>query len=443
MLSPNFPAVELPHLDGVPLPEVMRVRLPQPTAAPVVDVAAAVSAALARSQRLATLPPRAAVAVAVGSRGIADIVPIAAATVAQLKARGLAPFIVPAMGSHGGGSAAGQIAMLASLGVTEATVGAPIRATMEVVRYGATADGVPCCFDRNAAAAAAVVLLARVKSHTSFERDIESGLTKMTAVGLGKAEGARSVHLLGADGLSRVLPALADIAVANSPIAYGLALVENAAHRIVTVEGVEPADFQATDRRLLRQAKSLLARLPFDQIDVLVVELVGKDISGAAMDYAVTGRTDLRGRPNPARPFIHKIAVLGLTPASRGNALGLGVADYTTRAVANALDLKAMYMNAVTATFVEKAQLPVVLAHDRAALQASLATCWRLDPAAARYCQICSTLDLDEVLVSSSLYRDIDGQPGVAQLSPPRALAFDSDGGLLTRLRQPTAAAAQ
>ena len=434
MLSPSFPGVEFPHLDGVPLPDVMRVALSQPTASAIADVPAAVSSALALSKRLSQLERGASVAVAVGSRGIANIDRVSATVIKYLKDLGHRPFVVPAMGSHGGGTAEGQAAVLAHLGVTEGRVGAPVRATMEVVHYGKTDHGIPCAFDRRAAGADAIVLLARVKSHTSFDRPIESGLVKMTAVGLGKAEGARNVHRLGVRGYTEVLPALAKISLSKGPIAFGIAMVENASHELVIVEGVEPADFFSNDERLLRRAKQLLARLPFEQIDLLVVEQIGKDVSGAGMDHAVTGRTEARGLPNLERPFVNKLVVLGLTPAAAGNALGIGAADFTTRNLANAIDLKAMYLNMITATFVEKARIPIVLSSDKAAIQTALATCWRLDPANARYCQIRSTLHLDEVLLSPSLFEDIGTDSGVERRTEPKTLRFDNEGNLLDRL---------
>jgi hypothetical protein len=433
-ISPTFPVVRLPHLDAVPLPPVMRVRLHHPEGPPPVgDLGAAVRQALAGRRRLDALPPGASVAVAVGSRGIARIDEVAAHAVAALRERGFAPFVVPAMGSHGGGTAEGQAAVLAKLGVTEARVGAPIRATMETVDYGATPDGIRCKFDRHAAGADAVVPIARVKSHTSFDRPVESGLTKMVAVGLGKQEGARNVHLLGPRGYTEVLPALARIALDHAPIACGIALVESARKQLVVVEGVEPEDFAAADERLLRVAKSLLARLPFEQIDALIVEQLGKEISGAGMDYAVMGRTDIRGIPNPPRPFVHKIAVLGLSEATGGNGVGLGVADFTTLAVANALDLTAIYMNSVTATMVEKARIPVVLPDDATAVRATVATCWRADPENARLCVIRSTLHLGEILVSPGLFGDLAGDARAEVLSDPAPLAFDGDGRLVTR----------
>jgi hypothetical protein len=432
--SPTFPRIELPHLAEVPIPPMLRVRLEHPTGEPVRDIGMAVDAALAGSRRFRNLPTGASVAVAVGSRGIAHLPEIVAAAVRHLKQRGFAPFLVPAMGSHGGATAEGQVGVLAHLGVTEASVGAPLRATMETVEYGATPHGIPCRFDRNAAAAAAVLCINRVKSHTSFDRPIESGLTKMVAVGLGKRAGASNVHRLGPRGYTEVLPALARIALESSPIAYGIALVESAKKQLVVIEGVEPDDFAATDERLLKVAKSLTARLPFERVDGLIVEWIGKEISGTGMDPAVVGRVGPRSIPDPNKPFVTKLAVLGVTEDSYGNAVGLGNADYTTLKVANHIDLLPMYMNSITAAGTENSRIPAVLADDRTVFRAVVATCWRSDPENARLCQIRSTLDLTEILVSPSLYEDIEGRPDAERLSDPEPLRFSAAGELLTRV---------
>jgi len=433
--GPRFPAIRLSHLARVPLPSVRRVRLRHASTPAVADVAAGVTQALDSSARLNRLAAGASVAVAVGSRRIDRLPSVVATTVEFLRAKGLAPFVVPAMGSHGGGTARGQTEILAQLGITEESAGAPLRATMEVVEYGAAGEGLCCTFDRYAAEADAVVPIARVKPHTTFVRPIESGLIKMTAVGLGNAEGARQVHRLGVRGLSETLPELAEIALRESPVAFGLALVENAEARLAVIEGVEPEAFAATDRRLLKLARRLVAHLPFRQIDTLVVETLGKDVSGAGIDPFVCGRVDIRGVPDPDRPFVHKMVALGVTAASRGNGFGLGLADFTTRATAEALDLEAMYGNAVTATFVDKVRIPVVLADDREAIRAAVATCWRPDPENTRYCQIHSSRDLEEILVSPSLLADLDGERDADPPGEAEALRFSEDGRLLTRVR--------
>lgn len=434
MHSPTFPVVRLPMLETVTLPLLMRVAVPQPRGEPIPDVDSAVDSALAGLKRLDGLSTGARIAIGVGSRGIAHLPRVVARTAAFLKGKGLQPFIVPAMGSHGGGTAEGQAAMLAQLGVSEAAVGAPVGATMEVVEYGRTEQGIPCCLDRNAAEADGVIVIGRVKSHTSFDRPIESGLVKMVAVGLGKVQGAHHVHRLGPRGLSEVLPRIAAISIAHAPFVGGLALVENAHKDFVAVEGVEPENFFEADQRLLKLAKSMLARLPFDRLDALIVEWIGKEISGAGMDYAVTGRTDIRGVPNPPTPLIHKVGVLGVTPESRGNGVGVGMANFITREVAEGLDLMAMYTNSVTAAITEKAFIPIVLPDERDLVRACVKTGWSPDPAEARLCVIRSTLHLNEMLVSPSLYAEVKGCAGVEVLEDSGPIRFGEDGRLLNRL---------
>ena len=431
MASPVFPAITLPQFEDEPLPPVMPVALEHSSAPALDNVAAATRAALDASRRLTALGSGARVAITCGSRGIRSKPAVVAAAVAWLKARGLAPFIVPAMGSHGGAVAAGQVTLLAELGFTEESMGCPIEAGMDVVRIGETSAGIPVHFDRRAFEADAVLVVGRVKSHTSFDREVESGLTKMVAIGLGKAEGARFVHRLGVRGYMEVLPEWARIAIREAPVAYGLAIVENAAREAAVVEGVEPEDFYEADARLLKVAKGCIPRLPFEQIDALAVEMLGKNISGTGMDPAVIARYYIPGRPNPPAPAIHKLVVLGLTPETHGNGLGVGAADFMTKEAADGLDLYAMYMNACTATFTERVRIPAVLASDKAALQAAVGTCWRLDGAEARLCLIRSTLHLDRIMVSPPLAAELNGAGTV--LGEAKALRFDDRGKLLTR----------
>ena len=431
-LHPRFPDVELPHLATVEIPPLARVRLRQPEVPPLDDPLAALAVALDAQAALFALAPGSTVAVAVGSRGIARIDGIARTVVDWLKARELHPFIVPGMGSHGGGTAEGQAAVLARLGVTEDSMGCPIRATMETVTYGEIPGGVTCHFDAEAAGADGVVAINRVKAHTSFSRPVESGLTKMLAVGLGKAEGARQVHMLGPRGLSETLPRLAARIVERAPLTAGIAVVENAEKQLCHVEVAAPHDFQAVDERLLVQAKTAMARLPFARIDALIVEEVGKEISGAGIDPAISGRTDIRGVDNPAEPFIHKIAVLDLSARTGGNGLGVGMADYIPRRTADRLDLTAMYMNAVSATILEKAFIPVVLPDDRDCIRALVATCWADGP--PRLCQIRSSAHLERIAVSAPLLDELRAEDRVLGEEPAAPLVFDETGRLTSRL---------
>lgn len=433
MTRPVFPEIRLPHLDTVEIPPFVRLRLRQPEVPALTDPTARVAATLDASGLFA-LPAGAEIAVAVGSRGIADIDRVTRAAVDWLKARGYRPFIVPGMGSHGGGTAEGQRSVLAKLGVTGDRMGCEIRATMDTVRYGTLPDGTACHFDAHAAAADGILVINRVKAHTSFPRPIESGLTKMLAVGLGKAGGAGQVHMIGPRGFVETLPALAAMILEHAPVTAGLALVENAHKKLSHVEAVAPGDFAETDARLLAQAKAAMARLPFDQLDGLLIERLGKEISGAGIDPAISGRTDIRGVDNPATPFIHKIAVLAMTERTDGNGIGVGMADYIPRAMANALDLRAMYMNAVTATILEKARIPIVLPDERTVAAALVATCW--NPVAPRLCQIVSSAQLDEIAVTANLLPELEAQGLVIDADAPAPLRFDAAGVLTTRLER-------
>ena len=435
MISPHFPPVDIPLLAGVTPPPVVRVRIPQPRVEPINDVEKVIKAQFERGGKVHTLPAGSSVAVGVGSRGIAQLPRLVKGVVDYLKSRDLKPFIVPAMGSHGGATAEGQANLLAELGVSEATIGVSVQSSMEVVEVGQTPTGITCVIDARAMAADGIVVVARVKPHTSFDRPIESGLVKMVAIGLGKQAGATAVHSLGpVIGLGEVLPAIGKVLIEKSPLVCGLAVVENADHQVVHLEAVAPEEFFSADERLLKLAKSTLARLPFDQIDVLIVEELGKEISGAGMDYAVTGRTDIRSIPNPPKPLIYKVAVLACTAHSQGNAIGIGMADYIPRSLANRVDLMSVYMNSITAAVTEKARFPIVLNNDEDVVKACTLTSWRATPVETRLCLIRNTLELSEILISQSLLKDIEAEEGVEVRSEPFPLAFNSAGQLLSRI---------
>jgi len=428
---PIFPAIHLPQFADEPLPEVVTAKLHHPVTPALDDVASTTRAVLERSHRFKELPAGSRVAITCGSRGIRSMPLVVATAVNWLKERSLRPFIVPAMGSHGGARAESQTALLAELGYTPQSMGCKIESSMEVVQIGTTSHGIPVWIDKKASEADAILIVNRIKAHTSFDREVESGLSKMVAIGLGKAEGARLIHRLGAIGYLEVLPEWAGIAIAAAPIAYAIGIVENAEKHAAIIEGAEPEDIATTDARLLPVAKANTPKLPFAQIDVLVVERIGKNISGTGMDTGVIGRSDIRGRPSQDNPLIHKLAVLNLTPEAHGNGLGLGLADFMTAEAANSLDLYAMYMNSCTSTFTERVRLPIVLADEKEVLQAAAATCWRLNGGDARLCIIRSTLHLDQILVSPVLAEELGDKGEI--LDSPQQLEFDDSGRLLTR----------
>ena len=340
----------------VTIPAFTGVRLRPPSAPACADVERLAQAKVMGSPSLRALPAGARVAVAVGSRGIDRLPLLVRGCITALRGMGLRPFIVPAMGSHGGADAEGQRMLLRHLGVTEESTGAPVVSSLETVDLGCAAPGVACHISRDAFEADAIVTVVRVKAHTNFTSDIESGLCKMLTVGLGKDLGAKNAHIFGRRGLVDHIPLLAEHIIAHAPVAFGLAVVENAESHICLVEGVEAADMPRADRELLVRAKELKAVLPFEQLDMLVVMEIGKDISGTGMDSKVVGRTGF-GEPY-GHPFINTIAALRVTAASGGNGIGIGIADVTTTETLNGLDLEAMWINALTSCCMDRVKLP-------------------------------------------------------------------------------------
>jgi hypothetical protein len=385
------------------LPSLYRMRRRVVQAA-LADVAGATIEQLERLGLRQQIWPGMRIALTAGSRGIRDVVPIIRAAVGWLRACGAEPFVVPAMGSHGGATAEGQRAMLASLGLDETSLGCPILATMEVVALGQLADGTQAYMDRHAAEADGVLLINRVKAHTSFSGPIESGLAKMLAVGLGKREGATIVHREGSRSLREKIVPLARLAIERGKVLGGLAILENGREETALIAGLPRGEIGAAgEAALLEQSKAMLARLPFTQLDVLVVEEIGKTISGTGMDTNVIGRRGIRAEAPPESPQIAVIVALDLAAASHGNAAGVGLADIITARLAGKIDFKATYINMLTAGIVglTKAALPITLPDEQSAI--AINVCGRADPTGVRLCRIRNTLLLDEIEISAAL----------------------------------------
>ncbi|HEX6349752.1 MAG TPA: DUF2088 domain-containing protein [Candidatus Dormibacteraeota bacterium] len=411
------------------LPPVVRVR--QPVEAPrQEDLDQAVCEEVAGVLRSSGRAPG-PVAVGVGSRGIAGLEEIVRAVVGTLKAGGWQPFIVPAMGSHGAATAEGQAEVLAGYGITEARVGAPVRATMETVVVGEALLGVPWHADRLAVEAGAVFLVARVKPHTSFRGPVESGPAKMCAIGLGKQPGAQVMHAAGAAGLTERVPASARLAERSGLLLGALAIVENQRDQTALVRGLSAAEVgAAAESRLLAKARELMPRLPFREIDVLLVDRMGKDISGTGMDTNVISRFRIVGQPESGTPLIHAIAVMALSPQSHGNAMGIGNADYVPARLLAGVDLEALYTNALTAgqIAIERPHLPMVLADDRDAVRAAVTAVGR-PPAETRLAWIQDTLHTEVMAISPALLgeaRELD----LEVMGEPEPLPFEHDGHL-------------
>jgi len=369
------------------------------------------------------------VVVGVGSRGIDRIAEVARAAVSWLRQQGAEPIVIPAMGSHGGGTAEGQRELLASYGVTEHAIDAPIDAAMDVVETGQEVEGVRVVISARALNADAVLLINRVKPHTDFgSATTGSGLVKMSAIGLGKAEGAFRCHWAAATrGHERVLKAVSRVALAHLPRVYGIALVEDGSHRIARIETMRGEEFHEREPELLQQARKWMPAIPFADVDVLVVDEIGKDISGTGMDTNIIGRgVDLQPMPN-RRTAVSAIYVRGLTPASHGNAIGIGIADIVSSRLVKAMDEQKTYTNAVSAMTPSTARISIHFPTDRECLRAALRVS-AADPAAPRIVRIRHTLALDRIVVSEAYAKEIEGRSDVHVLVPATEWRFDTAG---------------
>lgn len=374
------------------------------------------------------------IAVTAGSRGIANIPLILRTVVAELKAVGAEPFLLAAMGSHGGATPEGQIEVLHSLGVTEEQVGAPIEAGMEVEAIGSLPDGVDIYLSRIALKADGVFVVGRVKPHTDFKGEIESGLLKMMAIGLGNQKGAEMIHWHRYDGYHRILPEAGKLIAEKTNVVMGLAVLENAHHETAEIHALHPKEFYIQEKRLLEKAKDLLPRLPFKDIDVLVVEEIGKNISGVGMDTNVTGRFWMPGEHDPTAPAVKKLAVLDLTEETHGNAIGIGLADVTTRRAFEKIDYHQTYVNCLTQGSGETGKIPPFLANDRDAIATAIRISGPIRPEAARVIRIKNTQELETLYISEALVDELKASPMLQKrlvlVEEPREMQFDVMGYL-------------
>jgi hypothetical protein len=415
-------------LDHVVLPDMALVRYAMPTPTPLAALDAVIAAELRRPEIVAGIRPGQRIAIGAGSRGIARLGEIVAALVRELRALGAEPFVFPAMGSHGGATAEGQAAVLAGLGVTAASVGAPVVSEMATAEIGRTPDGIAVRLDSHALAADGIVFVGRVKPHTAFRGPYESGLAKMVAIGLGKQEGAAACHAAGFGDMARRIPLLAEIALARAPIRFGLAVLENAYDQPFQILAVPAAQILADEPALLDAAKAAMPRVPFEQLDVMAIDQIGKNISGDGADPNITGRY-----PTPfasGGPAVAKQVVLDLTDESEGNANGVGTADFTTLRVASKMDLGQTYPNGLTSTVVGPTALPMILPNDRMALQAAVLTCNAVGRA-PRLIRLANTLKVGEFQVSVELLDEVRAHPHLEIVGTPAPLAFDRVGALV------------
>jgi hypothetical protein len=389
------------------------------------DVRSAVRVAL--EPVIGGVQPGLRVCVAAGSRGIDRIDEVVRATVERVRGAGASVFIVPAMGSHGGATPEGQLDVLASYGITPEAMGCEIRSSMETVELGEVRPGVPVYMDRHAYEEADLIVpVNRVKPHTDFSGEIESGLAKMIAIGLGKQRGADTFHRQGFAAFHALIPEVAAFSLAHAPIPFGLALVENGQARLAHVEAVPAERILARERELLREARAAMARIPLAEIDVLVLDRIGKDISGLGMDSNVVGRyyTGPTGKP----PLVQRIVVRGLTEETEGNAVGLGLADVALRQAVDAIDRHKTYMNCITAKTPEGARIPITVDSDRDALAVAIAACLRVAPETARIVRVRDTKHLELLYASAPLLPELLAGGRCELVQPLHPIRFNRQG---------------
>lgn len=420
----------------VPFPQLAPIRQTQPQ--PVVtDLADEVRRQWLHSSLPRRVAKGARVAVGVGSRGIANFQAIAKPTVAALKELGFRPFLVAAMGSHGGATPDGQRELLAEYGISEKELDVELRTDMNTVQLGTNSWGEPVFWDRNAFQADAVVTISRIKPHTDFRGKFESGILKMMVIGLGKRDGAAQHHRWGFRGLRDMMPETAKVILEKTRFAGGLAILENADERTAKLEFVDRDELFAKEPVLLEESRILMARLPFEQLDLLVIGEIGKNYSGAGIDPNVVGRLLVETAPEFESPKITRICALDLSPESHGNGTGCGIADLTTERLLASIDQKPFRMNNLTACFLRRSQLPFAFPTDRECIECGIGTCWQPALDKLRMAIVPNTLELSELWVSPPLVEEAKARQYLEVTGRMQEVPFDASGNLVQEMLFP------
>ena len=414
-------------LDNVPIPKVVPVtqKFQRPKIENIEDE---LLSRLRSKGVLARIRSGSKIAVAVGSRGIENQPLMVKLMVREIKKRGADVFLVPAMGSHGGATAEGQQSMLQGMGFTREYIDAPIRASMDVVKIGTSANGLPVFVDKIAHDADGVVIINRIKPHVAFRGAYESGLMKMCAIGLGKQKGAEICHNLGFGRMAENVPAIAREVIGKLNILWAVALVENAYHETCEINVLEKTEIEKVEPVLQKRAKELSPKLHIDSLDVLIIDRIGKNISGTGFDTNVVGRYHTPYASGG--PDITRILALDLTDESHGNANGVGILDFTTRRLFEKMEFEQTYPNSLTSTVPTSVKIPMVLENDRHAIQAAIKTCNIADKSAVRLARMRTTLHLDRLYVSGAVLPDVKKHPMMEIAGEPDELQFDSEGNL-------------
>ncbi|WP_240414099.1 lactate racemase domain-containing protein [Paenibacillus periandrae] len=396
------------------------------------DIEAEISKQMEAIRLSDKVKPGMKVAITAGSRGIANIALIIKNVVNELKKLGVEPRIIPTMGSHGGATAEGQIEVLEGLGVTEDFCGAPILSSMEVTQIGETPAGLAVYADNHILASDAVIVIARIKVHTDFKSSqwIESGIVKMAAIGIGKHKQALLLHSYGIHGIRDLMPAVGQVTLDKLNVLFGLGIVENAFDQTAIIEAIEAKQIVEREQALLKISKSMMPKLPVDDIDVLFVDEIGKNYSGTGMDTNIIGRMRILGEEELDSPRIKYIVASDLSEPSHGNALGMGLADLTTKRFFDKIDMKITNENVITSSFIMRGMIPMVIDNDKEALHVALRCNWGIESSQARIVRVPNTLHLKYVYVSEVLIPEIQKLSHIEILGQPEPMQFDDHGYL-------------
>jgi len=414
-------------LKDVQLPKFVKVNYNIETTS-IEDPEKATRAALLSRGVLDRIKPGDSVCIAAGSREIANLSRIVKVVVDEVKNHGGKPFIIPAMGSHGGATAEGQAEILAGYGITEETMGVPIRSCMKTVEVGKTESGLSVQIDSYANEADCIIPIGRIKAHTDFRGPVESGLMKMIAIGIGKQHGASICHSRGFALMSQNIRDIAKVVIRNKPVAFGVAIIENAFHQTYKIVAIPGELIEEEEPKLLVEAKSLIPKIPFEKADALIVNEIGKNISGTGMDPNVTGRSAVMGR---WEPNFDAIAVLDITEQSHNNCNGLGIADVTTERVFDKFSFEMTYPNAITSTEPISVKIPAVMPNDLLAIKFAIRMCYQAPTDGPRIVWIRNTLNMDTFFISESLISAAKDVKGLEVASVPMEIPFDEHGNFI------------
>jgi len=368
------------------------------------------------------------IGITVGSRGITNIGLIVKQIIIELKKINALPFILTAMGSHGGANSEGQKEVLASYNITEKEMGVPILSSMETIQIGKV-ENISICFSKDAMQIDGIIALNRVKIHTDFKSNIvESGMSKILVIGLGKEKSARAIHSLGIYGLKSIIPKAAKLIIKKAPIIQGIGILENGYGQIMKISFASPENIIKVDSELLKESKRITPNLPVNEVDVAITQEIGKNISGTGFDTNIIGRLNINGEREAKTPKIRKLVVLNITKESHGNALGIGLADVTTRELVNKINYKNMYTNAITSTFLNRVKIPITADTEKEAVEIAIKTCWQPNQKDLKLLIMKNTLDLEYLYISEAIWNEIKDRKNFKICGKWEHLSFSSDG---------------